>query len=103
MSDGFSNIIKSIYSTNKTVETDSNYTVAIFIVVVLSVIIITLLLKNEANIIDKDWDKYRCHPKYVFIGGGGPHNAQPKSPGELLHKSLKSQLRNILSKNHTLD
>ena len=42
-------------------------------------------------------------PKYVFIGGGGPHNAQPKSPGELLHKSLKSQLRNILSKNHTLD
>ena len=42
-------------------------------------------------------------PKYVFIGGGGPHNAQPKSPGELLHKQLKSQLKNILSKNHTLD
>ena len=42
-------------------------------------------------------------PKYVFIGGGGPHNAQPQSPGELLHKQLKSQLKNILSKNHTLD
>lgn len=69
MSNGFSNIIKSIYSANKTTETDANYTVAIFIVVVLTIIIITMLLKNEANIIDKDWDKYRCHPKYVFIGG----------------------------------
>ena len=42
-------------------------------------------------------------PKYIFVGGGGPHPNQAGNPGELLHKQLKSQLKNILSKNHTLD
>lgn len=69
MSNGFLKLIKSIYSKNNSVETDSNYAIAILIVVVLSIIIITMLLKNEARIIDKEWDKYRCHPNYVFIGG----------------------------------
>ena len=42
-------------------------------------------------------------PKYIFVGGGGPHPNQAGNPGELLHKQLKLQLKQILSKNHTLD
>ena len=42
-------------------------------------------------------------PKYIFVGGGGPHANQAGNPGELLHKQLKLQLKQILSKNHTLD
>ena len=42
-------------------------------------------------------------PKYIFVGGGGPHPNQAGNPGELLHKQLKTQLKTILSKNHTLD
>jgi len=42
-------------------------------------------------------------PKYIFVGGGGPHPNQAGNPGELLHKQLKTQLKQILSKNHTLD
>ena len=42
-------------------------------------------------------------PKYIFVGGGGPHLNQAGNPGEILHKQLKTQLKTILSKNHTLD
>lgn len=42
-------------------------------------------------------------PKYIFVGGGGPHPNQAGNPGEILHKQLKTQLKTILSKNHTLD
>ena len=42
-------------------------------------------------------------PKYILVGGGGPHPNQAGNPGELLHKQLKLQLKQILSKNHTLD
>ena len=42
-------------------------------------------------------------PKYIFVDGGGPHPNQAGNPGEILHKQLKTQLKTILSKNHTLD
>jgi hypothetical protein len=69
MKNDFLIAIKSIYATNKTVQSDTSYTVAVLIVIVLTVLLVGLLLQNEAKIIDKEWEKYRCHPKYVFIGG----------------------------------
>lgn len=43
-------------------------------------------------------------PKYVFVGGGGPHLTQKGNPGEIMHKSLKQKIKTVIrSKNHTLD
>ena len=42
-------------------------------------------------------------PKYIFVGSAGPTPNQAGNPGEILHKQLKTQLKTILSDNHTLD
>ena len=63
MKDEFLKMTKNIYLVNKSIENDSNYLLAVLIVAVLTIIIITLLLQNEANVIDKEWGKVSVSSK----------------------------------------
>ena len=69
MPNTFSNTINNIYR-NAHVITENNpsYFIAIVLIIVMIVIILTLRMQTEFNIIDKEWEVYRCHPKYAFIG-----------------------------------
>lgn len=64
------NIGKLYNSSSKPkINTGGDYFISILIIIVLVLIIVFQMYKNEFKIVDKEWDKYRCHPKYVFIGG----------------------------------
>lgn len=66
----FIKTIQNIYSNTETIsENNPNYLIAYLLIIIMLVLFIFLRMKADFKIVDKEWDIYRCHPKYAFIAG----------------------------------
>ena len=70
MIDNFYKTIDSFYkNTGNITDNNPSYFTATVIIIILVIIILSLSMQTEFKRVNKQWHIYKCHPKYVFIGG----------------------------------
>ena len=70
MIDNFYKTIDSFYkNTGNITDNNPSYFTASIIIIILIIIILSMSMQTEFKRVNKQWHIYKCHPKYVFIGG----------------------------------